>query len=320
MYTLLKVGKDFFWHLQGEQAIVEVIKSEKEQYEKGLLEAIREIYKENLKEIRIFIETSGLPYIAEKTMNNLMHYVNGLCWQKGEVYFSGISEEILCALQNRLVGAGYETECSYNGKSDWFLSVSAAGTAEKKLKIEKGMEIIKDIQVDNLKLLIEEGPKGKSLNVRKIIQDHEDYLYYYIYCLTQKMIEESLVSADCRMNQDVYLITENEYGYQLALELAKFLGTKVVKEADILRESHIHKEFIIVRDVIHMFCELNKLTTLLEGMNATIRGSVSLIEINTGVGKRKNKVSYYQIDLEKGIGHRIREKSLKTEETVKTDQ
>ena len=308
MYTLLNIGKDFFWHLQGEQTVAEVIKSEIEQYEKVLLEAIGEIYRENHKEMRVFIETSGLTYIAEKTMKNLMCIVNGLYWQKSEVYFCGLSDEIKCALQNQLVGAGYATECSYNEKSDWFLSVSVVGTAEKKLKIEKGMEIIKAIQVDKLKLLIEEGPKGKSLNVRKILQDHEDYLYYYIYCLTQKMIEEGLVSADCRMNHDVYLITGNEYGYQLALELAKFLGTKVLTEDDIMRESHIHKEFIIVRDVIHMFCELNKLTTLLEGKNATIRGSASLVDINTGVGKLKNKVSYYQIDLEKGIGHLIRKK------------
>ena len=62
-----------------------------------------------------------------------------------------------------------------------------------------------------------------------------------------------------------------------------------------------------------MFCELSNLTAIIEGAGGIVCGSVCLIDIITGVGGRKKRVSVYTIDLEKGISYRLRNKKKEYE-------
>lgn len=63
-----------------------------------------------------------------------------------------------------------------------------------------------------------------------------------------------------------------------------------------------------MRDVLHMSCELDRLCTAISLDGGQVKGVACLVDIYTGVGSRKNRVSLHTINLEQGISYRIRHK------------
>ena len=59
-----------------------------------------------------------------------------------------------------------------------------------------------------------------------------------------------------------------------------------------------------------MSYEISRPTMKLVENNMMVNGVVCLVDIHTGLGKRKEYISLYTIDFSKGIGYRLREKKL----------
>ena len=314
MYSLMNVGKNYFCHLHAEQVLAEVMDEGNDQQKKGLLEEtislsiMKCILQESLSCVRIFLDTTGVLYLEPTVLDTLLDTTRVLLKSENEVYFLGCSEEIKEVLKKRYQTSGYEVREQFSMGKFLYLEIGMSLYSHIELTGEQCFKILYEIHADNLRILVADGSKGKSLDLKRLLEDGEDCVYYYFYRLAQRMVEEKLVHTEPSRNQEIFLAAGNDAGYYLARELSRILGTNVCTEKNIVVKPGDNNKYIIVRDVIHMFCELNRLTTLIEGKGGFVSGASCLIDINTGVGSRKNRVSFYTIDLEKGISYRLRNK------------
>lgn len=315
MFSLMNTGENFYCHLMAEQVLSEVMEQPNDRQKRGLLEEtvsstiVRDILDEALSYVRVFLDTSGIVYFDSTVLNNLLDVTESLLDSQNEVLFVGEREEIKEALKSGIQKRKYETWEEFSQKSGWFLAIGNSRYL-KQMGAEHCYEIIRRIHYDNLRILVAEGPKGKTLDMKRLLEDGEDCVYYYCYKLALKMVKEKLVFSDSIQNKKICLVAGNDAGYYVVRELSKILGTNKCTEKDIVVKPVEMDKYIIVRDVIHMFCELSRLTAMIEGSGGLVGGSACLIDINTGVGSRKNRVSLYTIDLEKGISYRLRQKRI----------
>lgn len=318
MYSLMNVGENFFCHLLSEQVLTDVMELPKEQQNRGLLadtitlSVMKRILQEPLLHIRFFMDTTGIRQLDSDVLEEILYLTLSLLKNGNEVFYLGCSEELKEVLKQGFHEKRYEIREQHFKDKSWYLEIGLQGYSLHELSIGKCAEILYEIHYDNLRILVTEGPKGKSLNMKRLLKD-EDCIYYYCYRLTRKMADLGLVSLDPENNREICLIAGNEPGNYVAKVLSKILGNPVCIEEDLMEMSRDINKYIIVRDVIHMYCELNRLNSLIEGVNGLVVGACCLIDINTGVGNRKNRASYYTIDMEKGIGNRLRHKKKEVE-------
>ena len=313
MYSLMNVGKNYFCHLLSEQVLTDVIEPSHAQQFRGLLtdtitpSVISRILQEPLKHMRVFLETTDIQYVDSEVMEGLQDATLSLLKNENEVYFLCCSQELKEELKKGFQEKGYEIRELYI-RDFWYLEIGLQGYRLHELSGKGCYEILHEIHYNNLRKLVADGPKGKSLDMKRLLQDKEEGIFYYCYRLTRIMVEEGLAYTDSTLNRGICLVAGNDDGYYLAIELSKILGTEVCSEKDIVISPSNIKKYIIVRDVIHMFCELSRIISFIEGAGGVVVGATCLIDINTGVGTRKNRASIYTIDLEKGISYRLQNK------------
>ncbi|MGN1147363.1 MAG: hypothetical protein ACI4TB_03010, partial [Lachnospiraceae bacterium] len=165
----------------------------------------------------------------------------------------------------------------------------------KGLTEEAVLNRVNEIKEGNLFILMEDGIKGKYFDIVRILKDGELCMYYFFYCLAMKLVYAGMVSGRSAENNNICFVPDNEQSVVIAKELAGLLGADAITEfpsAGLLQEK---KQYIVVRDVIHMSCELDGLTAAATGCGAQIKGAVSLLDIQTGIGSIKNRVSLYTI-------------------------
>ena len=318
MYSLMNTGKNYFCNLLSEQVLTDVMDMVQEQQNRGLLvdtitsSVLKCILEEPLVNIRIFMDTTGILHLDSNLLDAILYVTLSLLKSGNEVFYLGCSKEIREELKLGFRGKGHEIREQHIQDKSWYLEIGLQGYPLHELSGKKCAEILYEIHYDNLRILVTDGPKGKSLDMKRLLKD-EDCIYYYCYRLTRKMADLGLVSLDPENNRDICLIAGNEPGHYVAKVLSKILGNPVCVDEDLLEVSRDINKYIIVRDVIHMYCELNKLNSLIKGVNGLVVGACCLIDINTGVGNRNNRASYYTIDIEKGIGNRLRLKKKEDE-------
>ncbi|MDE6063123.1 MAG: hypothetical protein K2G20_00835, partial [Lachnospiraceae bacterium] len=191
---------------------------------------------------------------------------------------------------------------------EWFCEVSPSSSAGDIRQAALCEKAIHDIHMDNLMILMEESPKGKTFQIDRLLQDGEKCLYYFFYRLAMRLVEKGMVDS-CGKNRDkLCFVPDNPPAIPIAKALAVFLGTKV--QCDEAQDGRFRPdmEYIIVRDVFHMSCELDRLSAAISLSGGQVKGVACLVDIYTGVGDRKNRVSLHTIDLERGISYRIRQK------------
>lgn len=182
-------------------------------------------------------------------------------------------------------------------------AVSDGGAPEssKALTEEAVLERVHEIKESNLLILMEDGPKGKCFDIARIQKDGELCMHYFFYCLAMELVQAGMVSERVSDNHDICFVPDNVQSVAIAKGLAGLLGADAITvfpSAGLLQEK---RQYIVVRDVIHMSCELDGITAAATGCGAQIKGAVSLMDIQTRIGNIKNRVSLYTINLEKGI-------------------
>ncbi len=316
MYSLMNVGINYFYHLHAEQVLSKAMEKENDQLKKGMLEetidssVISTLLLKALKKTRIFIDTSGLLKLDSIILQELLDAIQILSDNENEIYCLGNNEIIKETIKKGFSINGFMFQEDYCLCGFWYLEkkISNENQNQNIITVKQYSELIYEIHEKNLKNLIEDGPKGKYIDLKRNLKDGKKCIYYYLYRLIQRMIEENIISKDPLANRDICLVGGNDAGYYAAEFISLIAGTDFCALDTIQDKLKEIKKYIMIRDVIHMFCEMNKITTLIEGQGGIVCGTACLIDINTGVGNRKNRVSLYTIDLQKGISYRLHHK------------
>lgn len=314
LYSFMNAGENNYVHLHGEQAVRKVKSGCAVAVRNAvltgeyILDALQELSEEGLRGERLILDFGGVGDVEEQVKEALADLFAQLKEADNRLYLIRMSEAVKDIMSAILQEEEIVFREEQGEEEDWYCITD---DSEEKMSPEECLKLAESIHVDNLMILVEDGPKGKSMDIRRLLDDGEYCVYYFIYRLAVKLVKEKLVSPEPAENGDICLIPDNASAEYICNELAAILGVKVQGEAALKRIRKVQYRYLIVRDVIHMFCELNRLSAVLASKGTEPEGSVCLLDINTGVGSRKNRVSFHTIDMEKGISYRIRQKQEK---------
>ncbi len=304
LYSLLNTDNNFYVNICGELAILNLEESDLKQ-EKAIPEILNQIREEEIQKERLFIDFSGTCIWESDDQNIIIKMILNLRESENEIYLIKLSENIRKTMELRLrnAGIGFERECSQDG--EYYYSI--LGDGKEHLTVIECDTIIKGIHVDNIMILVEEGAKGKNLNLERLLADGEYCMYYFLFRLAMKMTEENEVFRDEENRSKIILVPHNEAAVLMVQVLARFLH---VQAWEAPKENMISSEweYIIIRNVIHMFFELDGIIAYITKAGARVRGSACLLDIHTGVGSIRDRVSLHTINLEKGISYRLQQK------------
>lgn len=313
LYSFMNVNNDYYVHLHGEIILREAKDGvctgdgHRVLTESYGLDAVKEIGKEKLENERMLIDFTDIDGMTEAVEAALCRVLADMKENGNEVYLLKMTRKMKNKLCAALRTAGMEAFEKSNGQDEWYCGIPA-GDGQDSLTAAECEKLKAEIQRDNLLILMDDAPSGKAFDIKRLLEDGEYCIFYYIYQLAVKMVRDGLASYDPSLNGDLCLIPDNLSGEYICRELHTVLGAGVRTEEELKTKAEPGKKYYIVRDVIHMFCELDRLGTVLAQAGGMITGSVCLLDIYTGVGARTNRVSFHTIDMEKGIGYQIKKK------------
>ena len=314
LYSLLNSNTDYYVNLHGEQVITHAEKSvwkgtdciwQEEPVSAGIMQRIAAT---DIQNERLFIDFGGVLQQQSDGDKEIQETLELLHRRKNTVYLMNIVEEAGIRLEKGLEKKGIVMQREQAEGGGWFCEVSPSNSARDIRQAALCEKAIHDIHMDNLLILMEESPKGKTFQIDRLLQDGENCLYYFFYRLAMRLIEKGMVEPFGKNRDKLCFVPDNPPAVPIAKALAVFLGTEVQCEEAQNGGFRPDMEYIIVRDVFHMSCELDRLSTAISMSGGLVKGVACLVDIYTGVGNRKNRVSLHTIDLERGISYRIRQK------------
>lgn len=312
LYAFMNMEQDYYIHLHGEITLHKAGTGtcpgigRMSLTAADSLEVLREIGEEKLKKERILIDFTGIDSAEDAVKAALFRVLTTIYSNQNEIYLLRMPAQIKEELCAQLEKANIPIWEEQNEAGEWYCGLCLGKEDGVRLTASDCEKRKKEIELDNLLILLEDAPKGKAFQVKKLIEDGEYSIFYYVYRLALQMVRAGLASADASQNSRICLIPDNQSGEYLCQMLQTVLGVGAKTEAELKKKVEPDKEYYIVRDVIHMFCELNRLGMILAQAGKEISGSICLLDIHTGVGNYANRVSFHTIDLVKGLGYRIK--------------
>lgn len=314
LYSLLNSNADYYVNLHGEQVITHAKKSvrkgtdciwQEEPVEAGIMQRIADT---DIRNERLFIDFGGVFQQQSDGEKDIQETLELLHRRQNTVYLMNIVEETGIRLEKGLEKKGITMQREQAEGGKWFCEVSPSSNVRDIRQAALCEKAIHDIHMDNLMILMEESPKGKTFQIDRLLQDGENCLYYFFYRLAMRLVEKGMVEPFGKNRGKLCFVPDNLPAIPIAKALAVFLGAEVQCEEAQNGRFRPDMEYIIVRDVFHMSCELDRLSTAITLSGGQVKGVACLVDIYTGVGDRKNRVSLHTIDLERGISYRIRQK------------
>lgn len=252
---------------------------------------------------RLFIKCAHIHAMEEGVPELFFDIIAALHCTGTEVYLTRVCEEMSQILTKRLEKAGVAYSVKRETEKEWCIRVVPEQKAA--ITMEQAEALIREIHKDNLLILVEDGAKGKQLNIRRLLQDEEYCLYYFFYRLAMKLIREGLIPEEEKARERICLAADGEQAACMVKYLARLLHVKAEGRKLLKEEVEKKQDYIIVRDVVHMACEMDGVRALISRAGARVVGAACLLDIHTGIGARGKIVSLYTINLEKGIRRRL---------------
>lgn len=314
LYSLMNSNADYYVNLHGEQIITQAEKSvwkgtdciwPEEPAPAGIMQRIADT---DIQNERLFIDFEGIIQGQGDGEKDIQETLELLHSRQNTVYLMNIVEETGIYLEKGLGKKGIAMQREQAEGGEWFCEVSAVSGARDTCQALLCEKAIRDIHMDNLLILMEESPKGKTFQIDKLLQDGETCLYYFFYRLAMRLVEEGMAKPFGENRSRLCFVPDNSPATSIAKALAVFLGAEMKCIEEENGRFRADLEYIIVRDVFHMSCELDKLSTAISLSGGQVKGVACLVDIYTGVGDRKNRVSLHTINLEQGISYRLRQK------------
>ena len=314
LYSLMNSNADYYVNLQGEQAIMYA--------ESGMWEGTDCIWQEgqatagvmqriadtDIRNERLFIDFEGILRHQNDGEQDMQKTLELLCSRQNTVYLMNIVEETGIFLEKGLGQKGIAVQREQAKGGGWFCEVPGLQGKRNVHQAALCEKAIHDIHMDNLLILMEESPRGKTFQIDRLLKDGETCLYYFFYKLAMRLLEEGLANPFGENRDKLCFVPDNPPAVPIAKALAVFLGAQVKCDERSNGRFRADWDYIIVRDVLHMSCELDRLCTAISLDGGQVKGVACLVDIYTGVGSRKNRVSLHTINLEQGISYRIRHK------------
>lgn len=275
-----------------------------ENMQKETCDVFAEMLKEAPQKHHMLVDFDGFGELTEETAGRFGSCMEELLRAENRICLLSMTAQAAGRAKEELTKRGIS--CDFFAHKDepacfWGCVGEGSGACGKEAEMPaKADDIIKS----NLFILMGEGPKGKRFDLPRIIGDGELCAYYFFYCLAQRLIKAGLVSADETANRNICFVPDNAEAVIMAEALAGLLGTGAILQYPATEALAGNQDYIIVRDVLHMGCEPDGLSAAIVGVGAEVKGVACLVDIHTGIGKVKNKVSLHTINLERGILHR----------------
>lgn len=314
LYSLMNSNADYYINLHGEQVIMQAERSVREETDRILQKEtapagiMRKLAATDLRNERLFIDFEGIMRRQDDGEEDIQRTLELLHSRQNTVYLMNIVKETGICLEKGLEKKGIAMQGEQAEGGEWFFEVlplSGAGDMHQAAVCEKA---IHDIHMDNLLILMEESPRGKTFHIDRLLRDGETCLYYFFYRLAMRLVEEGLAKPFGENGDRLCFVPDNPPAVPIAKALAVFLGAEVICGEAQNGRFRRDMDYIIVRDVLHMSCELDRLYTAISLDGGQVKGAACLVDIYTGVGERKNRTSLHTINLEHGIGYRLRQK------------
>lgn len=313
LYSLMNSNADYYVSLHGEQTIRLAKENacqetnsvwQDEPVSAGIMQRLGAT---DIRNERLFIDFEGIRRHYNDETLDLQEALELLHSRQNTVYLMNIMGETGAFLEEGLGKKGIPMLCEQEEGGGWFCKVSAL---QEELEARQAVlceKAIYDIHQDNLLILMEESPRGKTFDIDRLLRDGETCLYYFFYRLAMRLVEEGLAKPLGENGNRLCFVPDNPPAVPIAKALAAFLGAEVCCEEAQTDRFRADRDYVIVRDVFHMSCELDRLNAAISFWGGQVKGVACLVDIYTGVGNRKNRVSLHTIDLERGIGYKIRQ-------------
>lgn len=314
LYSLMNSNADYYVNLHGEQVITHAEKSVRkgtdciwweEPAAAGIMQRIADT---DIRNERLFIDFEGIFQRQNDEVKDIQETLELLHSRQNTVYLMNIVEETGIHLEKGLEKKGIAVQREQAAGGEWFCEVSSFNYTRNTHQAALCEKAIHDIHMDNLLILMEESPRGKTFQIDRLLKDGETCLYYFFYRLAMRLVEEGMAKPSGENKDKLCFVPDNLPAIPIAKALAVFLGARVQCDGAEKQKFRPDMDYIIVRDVFHMSCELDRLNTAISLNGGQVKGIACLVDIYTGVGDRKNRVSLHTIDLEKGISYRIKQK------------
>ncbi|MDE6128198.1 MAG: hypothetical protein K2G16_03290 [Lachnospiraceae bacterium] len=314
LYSLMNSNADYYVNLHGEQVIGQAEKSvwkgtdciwQREPVSAGLMQRIAAT---DIQNERLFIDFEGILQRQIGGEEDIQKMLEHLHSRENTVYLMNIVEETGIYLEKGLEKKGIAMQREQAEGGEWFCEVFPPNGERDIRQAAMCEKAIHDIHMDNLLILMADSPKGKTFPIDRLLRDGETCLYYFFYRLAMRLVEKGMAKPFGENRDWLCFVPDNPPAIPIAKALAVFLGAEVKCDEEQKSRFRADREYIIVRDVFHMSCELDRLSTAISLSGGQVKGVACLVDIYTGVGDRKNRVSLHTIDLEQGISYRIKQK------------
>lgn len=314
LYSLMNSNADYYVNLHGEQAIMYaesgIGEGTDRTWQEGQVTAgvMQRIADTDIRNERLFIDFAGILRHQNDGEQDMQKTLELLCSRQNTVYLMNIVEETGIFLEKGLRQKGIAVQREQEEGGGWFCEVPGLHGKRDIHQAALCKKAIHDIHMDNLLILMEESPRGKTFQIDRLLRDGETCLYYFFYKLAMRLLEEGMAGPPEENRGKLCFVPDNPPAVPIAKALAVFLGAQVKCDEGSNGRFRADWDYIIVRDVLHMSCELDRLCTAISLDGGQVKGVACLVDIYTGVGSRKNRVSLHTINLEQGISYRIRHK------------
>ena len=225
------------------------------------------------------------------------------------VYLLGITEKLVAKLQAFWSAREILFAIEKQENGEYCIKIADGKLANAGEEFHRyAMECTRQLHRENLFVLMEESPKGRMFDISRLMKEGEVCVLYFFYRLALKILKEGIAGDFDK--SDIKLLSLNASGHRIALELGKMLGLEVISGEESGFECRPGEKYLLIRDVIHVFYELEKHRNFILENGGEVLRAVGLLDINTGVGNKVKRISLYTIDLEKGISYRLKQKMV----------
>lgn len=193
LYSFMNVGENNYVHLHGEQAVRKVKSGCAVAVRNAvltgdyILDTLQELLGEGLDGERLLVDFGGIGEVEASAREGLAELFAQMQEKNNRLCLIRMSE----AVKNSMSVILREEEISFREEQgeeeDWYC---ITGDSEEKMTAEECLKLAESIHVDNLMILVEDGPRGKSMDIKRLIQDGEYCIYYFIYRLAVKLVKE----------------------------------------------------------------------------------------------------------------------------------
>lgn len=306
LYSVLYEGKDCYVNLHGEWLLRQNVLKEAENLLHGKADAdiLQEIAEES-KAARLLMDFAYIEEMEPEACQVLRKMSQQATEEDREVCLFNLTEEMADVVRTAFTEAGvlFDVEKTEGEGVTLFFG-------KKKMRswdTEDCRMLTEHIHRENLLILMGAGERGKFFDLKRLWADEELCLQYFFCLLAVKLMNKGAVSAKPMENTKIGIVAVNEYGRLLAEKLAEMLGLVLLSDEQDEKCSDV-TAVILVRDVIHMSFEVHNPALKFMEMGLDVKGVVCLTDIHSGFGKRKDYISVYTIDFNKGISYRLKEK------------